>query len=314
MSHISLEVNLGKLRLKNPIIIASGILSRSLLINAIVDGASAVTTKTLTLNPREGYPPPNLVKLPYGFINAYGWKNPGVKKFVEEDLREIISRAREFNSYVIGSAGGFSLNEYVKVASLLEEGGVDAVEIDIACPTIDKVLDTSFDLKYFTDVVKNVKSVLKVPLIVKLHPSYINIGKVAKLAVDAGADIISAINTVAPAIAIDIDSGKPLLGNPKGVGGLSGPAIKPIALAKVLEIAMEVDVPVIGIGGITTWKDVIEMIMVGADAVGMVSAIFIHKGTSFIKNLLDGIKNFMAKKGYKSIQDFKGLTIKYISK
>ncbi len=309
----NLSVSLTKnIVLKNPIVIASGIPGTEALKLFIEKGVGAVTTKTVTPKPRRGHPPPNIVRLPYGYINAIGLRNPGIDGFIPE-LRGLVEKARRYGSIVIGSVGAGTVDEYVYVSSKLEDNGVDMVELNVSCPTAKDVYSVGMDLKYLVEVVRETKSVLKIPVAVKLTPSYIDMGKVARLVVDAGADVLAAINTVAPATSLDIDTGKPLLGNPEGFGGLSGPAIKPVAIAKVMEIALEVDVPIIGTGGIMDWRDAVEMILAGASAVGVLSAYF-SRGFGFIEDILNGLSRYMEAKGYRSIMDFRGKALRYVKK
>ncbi len=310
---VDLSVKLvGNIVLKNPIVIASGIPGTNALKMFVEKGVGAVTTKTVTPEPRRGHPPPNIIRLSYGFINAIGLRNPGIEGFIPE-LRELVEVARSHDSIVIGSVGAGTVEGYVNVSSRLEENGVDMVELNVSCPTAKDVYSVGMDLKYLVEVVRETKSVLKIPVAVKLTPSYVDMGKVARLVVDAGADVLAAINTVAPATSLDINTGRPLLGNPEGFGGLSGPAIKPIAIAKVMEIALEVDVPVIGTGGIMDWRDAVEMILAGASAVGVLSAYF-TRGFSFIDDILNGLSRYMVEKDYKSIEDFRGKALEYIKK
>ena len=312
-SLVDLSVKLvGNIVLKNPIVIASGIPGTNALKMFVEKGVGAVTTKTVTPEPRRGHPPPNIIRLSYGFINAIGLRNPGIEGFIPE-LRELVEVARSHDSIVIGSVGAGTVEGYVNVSSRLEENGVDMVELNVSCPTAKDVYSVGMDLKYLVEVVRETKSVLKIPVAVKLTPSYVDMGKVARLVVDAGADVLAAINTVAPATSLDINTGRPLLGNPEGFGGLSGPAIKPIAIAKVMEIALEVDVPVIGTGGIMDWRDAVEMILAGASAVGVLSAYF-TRGFSFIDDILNGLSRYMVEKDYKSIEDFRGKALEYIKK
>ncbi len=312
-SLVDLSVKLvGNIVLKNPIVIASGIPGTNALKMFVEKGVGAVTTKTVTPEPRRGHPPPNIIRLPYGFINAIGLRNPGIEGFIPE-LRELVEVARSHGSIVIGSVGAGTVEGYVNVSSRLEENGVDMVELNVSCPTAKDVYSVGMDLKYLVEVVRETKSVLKIPVAVKLTPSYVDMGKVARLVVDAGADVLAAVNTVAPATSLDINTGRPLLGNPEGFGGLSGPAIKPIAIAKVMEIALEVNVPVIGTGGIMDWRDAVEMILAGASAVGVLSAYF-TRGFSFIDDILNGLSKYMVEKDYKSIEDFRGKALEYIKK
>ncbi len=310
----SLSTNLCGISLKNPLVVASGILATKVLVNAMTDGAAAVTTKTITLNPRKGHPPPNIVRLPYGFINAFGLRNPGIKAFSEKDLKELVGKAKELEAHVFGSISGSNSKEVIEVASIMEKAGVSLIELNISCPTATDLYSLEPNLDFIKSLVKDVKSVLRIPLSVKLTPNTPSIVPIAKAVIDAGADAITAVNALAPALAINIETGEPILKSPYGFGGLSGPAIKHIALAKVLELALEVNVPIIGVGGIMTWRDAVEMIMVGATAIGILSAILIHGSTKVVKDIIKGIEEFMKSKGFKSLEDFRGITLKYIKK
>ena len=310
---VNLRVDVGKLSLKNPVVIASGMPSAKVLKSAMDSGAAAVTTKTITPRPRAGHPTPTVVRVTCGYINAVGLKNPGIEGFKRE-LEELVDYAVRREALVIGSVAGDTVDDYVRLSAAMEEGGAHAVELNVSCPTVEEVFRTGIDVKYLVSVVRSVRSILKVPLIVKISPVVLDVVYVVSKIWDAGADAVSAVNTVAPATAIDIETGRVILGNPEGFGGLSGPALKPIAVAKVLQIARSLDIPIIGTGGVMNWRDAVEMIMAGADAVGLLTAIFYYKETQFIRDLLDGIRGYMARKGYSKVGEFKGLAVRSLGR
>jgi dihydroorotate dehydrogenase (NAD+) catalytic subunit len=306
-----LSVIIGGMEIKNPLVVASGLPSTFLLKKFIDAGVGAVTTKTVTPMPRRGHPPPTIVDVGIGYINAVGLKNPGIAGFKEE-VAELVEYGEKRNARIIGSAGGKDIDGYLLTSSKLEEYGVHMVELNVSCPTVKEVYSTGTDLKHLKEVVREVRSVINVPLAVKLSPDIREIGRASKIAVDAGADVLVIANTISPATAIDIWSGKPKLGNPEGFGGLSGRALKPVALAKVMQAYAEVGVDIIAMGGVMTWEDIVEMILAGGKAVGFLTAYFRYKNTSFIGEWLNGLNNYMGMKGYKSIEDFRGLTLEHV--
>lgn len=312
LKHITLKTRLAGIELKNPLVVASGIPALGLLKKCIDAGVGAVTTKTITPEPREGHPPPTVIDVGVGYINAVGLKNPGIEAFRNE-MFELVRYAHERGAKVIGSAGASSLEGYVEVSAKLEEYGADIVELNVSCPTVTEVYSVGVDLRYLRKVVSEVKSVLKVPLAVKLSPDIRDVGKASKIVVDAGADIISLINTVSPATSIDIWTGRVRLGNPEGFGGLSGRAIKPVAVAKVMQAYASTGAPIIASGGVMSWEDVAEMIYAGGSAVAFLTALFRHKGTEFIGEMLEGLTKFMEAKGFTDIESMRGLSLKRIT-
>lgn len=296
-----LATEIAGLKLTNPTMLAAGILglTGSSLRNVIEAGAGAVVTKSLGLKPREGYPNPTVVQVDRGLLNAMGLPNPGVRHFGEE-----IKEVKETGVPVIVSIYGFSSEEFAKAAEVAVTVGADALELNVSCPHVEETgAEIGSDPELVTEVVRKVKNKVDKPVFVKLTPNVANIVEVAKAAVEAGADAITAINTVR-AMAIEIETTRPLLANK--IGGLSGPAIKPIAVRCVYEIYREVDVPVIGCGGITDWRDAVEFMLAGASAVQIGTAIA-FKRLGVFKSVTRGIDVYVGKKGFGSVKDIVGL-------
>ena len=259
---------LGK-TLKNPMVLASGILGNScdILERVHENGCGLVTMKSIGPEPRDGHKNPTVIDLGHGMINAVGLPSPGVLNMENEwnDLEK-----RDFP--LIASIYGGSVREYQMVAEFVSSKKPDFIEINISCPNSEKHgMIFGVNLQSSHDVVSAVKKVINVPLIVKLTPQALDIGDIARACEDAGADAICAINTVGPGMVIDIESKMPVLAFKKG--GLSGPMIKPVAIRCVFDIYKAVNIPIIGLGGITTGKDAIEIIMAGASLVGIGSAV-----------------------------------------
>jgi dihydroorotate dehydrogenase (NAD+) catalytic subunit len=296
-----LATEIAGLKLANPTMLAAGILglTGSSLRSVVEAGAGAVVTKSLGLKPREGYRNPTVVQVDCGLLNAMGLPNPGVRHFGEE-IREV----KETGVPVILSIYGFSSEEFAKAAEVAVEVGADALELNVSCPHVEETgAEIGSDPELVTEVVRKVKNKVDKPVFVKLTPNVANIVEVTKAAVEAGADAITAINTVR-AMAIEIETTRPLLANK--IGGLSGPAIKPIAVRCVYEIYREVDVPVIGCGGITDWRDAVEFMLAGASAVQIGTAIA-FKGLRVFKSVTRGIDAYVGKKGFGSVKDIVGL-------
>jgi len=297
---VDLSVEIAGLRLKSPLLLSSGILGLDwrLMKRALDSGAGAVLTKSLTLAPRKGFPNPTLVEVRCGLLNAMGIPNPGIGNFSSE-----VERLKGIGAVVIVSVAGSSPGEYAEAAGLAEEAGADAVEANVSCPHVSGVAEIGQDPDALRGVVAEMKGALKVPIIVKLSPNVTDIGGMARVAEEAGADAISAINTV-KGLAIDIYAKRPILS--AGAGGLSGPAIKPIALRCVYEVRRSVGLPIIGCGGILDWVDAIEFLMAGANALGVGSAVY-YKDLSAFREILDGMEEFMRENGYGSIGELIGL-------
>jgi dihydroorotate dehydrogenase (NAD+) catalytic subunit len=296
-----LTTEIAGLKLANPTMLAAGVLglTGSFLRKVVEAGAGAVVTKSLGLKPREGYPNPTVVQVDCGLLNAMGLPNPGVRHFGEE-IREV----KKTGVPVIVSIYAFSSEEFAKAAEVAVDAGADALELNVSCPHVEETgAEIGSDPELVTKVVRKVKNEIDKPVFVKLTPNVANIVEVAKAAVEAGADAITAINTVR-AMAIEIETTRPLLANK--IGGLSGPAIKPIAVRCVYEIYRKVDVPIIGCGGITDWRDAVEFMLAGASAVQIGTAIA-FKGLEVFKSVTRGISAYVRKRGVGSVKNIVGL-------
>lgn len=299
---------LGK-NLSNPTILASGILgmNSASLLNAASGGAGAVTTKSISLNPREGHPSPIIQTFEGGIINAVGLSNPGADNYLSE-ITEFRQRCilHKYNSPIIASIVGFSVEEFIETAKKISSAEPDFIELNLSCPNVQEQHGKPFatDPDKSAEVVREIKKNTKISVITKLSPNVADIKEIAKAVEKAGADAISAINTVGPGMVIDLKTAKPILANK--TGGVSGPVIKPIAVRCVYEIYQSVKCPIIGIGGITTGKDAVEIMMAGASAVGIGSGIY-YRGTDIFKKISVEIEEFMKKNNYSSIKELVGL-------
>jgi dihydroorotate dehydrogenase (NAD+) catalytic subunit len=297
-------VQVAGLRLPNPLILASGIADETGLsmANAVLNGAGGVVTKSLSLAPREGHRNPVVVELPFGLINAMGLPNPGVEEYRSE-VHDYKVRSGGENP-IIGSIFGASIEDYAACAREVEGIGVDAIEINGSCPNA-LGLGTEFggDPSVIMDLVKAVKEKVSIPVFFKLTPLCSDIVSLAKACERGGADGIVAINTI-KAMSIDVRTGRPVLTN--RTGGLSGPAIRPVGVRCVYEISGEVGIPVIGVGGITTWEDALEYIMAGASAVQIGSAVA-WGNLGVFGSILSGMGVFMEEEGYSSVDEMRGI-------
>ncbi|UCH80459.1 MAG: dihydroorotate dehydrogenase [Nitrospiraceae bacterium] len=297
----NLKVNIGKLTLKNPVMSASGTFGYGDEYAEFVDLSTlgAIVVKGLSLKPKQGNPPPRIAETPSGMLNAIGLQNIGIDNFIKKKMPFL----RTCKTKVIVNFFGDSIDEYVKAAEKLSSvDGIDALEMNISCPNKQEgwiVFGT--DPKVTHKVVSAVRSAAKLPLIVKLSPNVTDISYMAQVAEDAGADALSLINTLT-GMAIDVQSRKPKLANI--TGGLSGPAIKPVALRMVWECFRKVHIPIIGMGGIITSDDAIEFILAGASAVAVGTANFIYPGVT--SDIVRGIRTYMSSEGITSITDLTG--------
>lgn len=281
----TLAVNLTGIKLKNPVMNASGAfgLSYGRLID--LKKLGAIVTKTVTLESRDGNPLPRIIETPAGMLNSIGLQNPGIEKFLSDDL----VKYQKIGIPIFVSVAGKTLNEYIEITKKVSEADIAAIELNVSCPNV-KAGGLAFgaDLKVLDKVVSNCRKVAKKPLIVKLTPNVQDIGVFAKTAENAGADIISLVNTFL-AMSIDINKKIPVFANT--FAGLSGPAIKPIALRMVYQVARSVSIPIIGLGGIRTAEDAIEFLLAGADAIAVGTSNFIDPN-SMIK-IIAGIKKYL---------------------
>jgi len=298
---MDLSVDIGSLRLSNPLIAASGCYGYGVEYADAVDLSTlgAVASKGLFLAPREGHPPQRIVETPSGMLNAIGLQGIGVHRYIAEKLPEL----RRLGATNIINICGTTLDEYVELARILSDAdGVHALELNISCPNIKEGgITFGCSLHGTFDVVSAVKKVTHLPVIPKLTPNVTDVASIAKAAEDAGADAVSLVNTFL-AMAIDVETRRPKLSNI--VGGLSGPAIRPIAVRMVYECRKAVKIPVIGMGGIATATDALEFIIAGATAVQVGTANFVDP---FIwSKLTAGIEDYMQRHGVRRVADLVG--------
>jgi dihydroorotate dehydrogenase (NAD+) catalytic subunit len=298
---VNLEVTIGGLKLKNPVMTASGTFGYGEEYAEFFDlnRLGGVVVKGLSLLPKEGNPPPRIVETAAGMLNAIGLQNIGVENFIREKLPFL----KQFDTSVIVNFFGDSIREYMEVAERLNSAdGVHALEMNISCPNKQAgwcIFGT--DPKVTREVITAVRNVTTLPLIVKLSPNVTDIALMAKVAEDAGADALSLINTITGMV-IDIKTRKPKLGNI--TGGLSGPAIKPIAVRMVYEVYRAVKIPVVGMGGIMGAEDAIEFVIAGATAVAVGTANFIRPAAAI--RILDGIIEYMEREKLEDISSLTG--------
>src|SRR6187455_2421102 len=287
---MDLSVSIGSLRLRNPFIAASGCFGYGLEYAHAIDLSmlGGVAVKGLFLEERQGHPPPRIVETPSGMLNAIGLQGIGVYRFVEERLPEL----RRLGATVIVNICGSTLDEYCEVARVLSDAeGVAALELNISCPNIKEgVIQFGCSLTGTYDVVSAIRKVTPLPIIPKLTPNVTDVASFARASEEAGADAISLVNTFL-AMAIDVETRTPKLSNV--MGGLSGPAIRPIAVRMVWECRQAVKIPIIGMGGIATTADALEFIIAGASAVQVGTTNFVDP---FIwDKLVDGLRDYMGR-------------------
>jgi dihydroorotate dehydrogenase (NAD+) catalytic subunit len=298
---IDLSVEIGGLRLKNPVLAASGTFGYGQESADLVDlnALGGIVTKSVTLKPRAGNPPPRIVELPAGMLNSIGLANVGVEGFIKEKLPFL----RSLSTTIIVNVAGGAADEFLQVVERLEsEEGIDAYELNFSCPNVKEGgLEFSQDPRVTSQVTSLVRNATRRPLIVKLTPNVTRISDIARAAKESGADAVSLINTLV-GMAVDIDSRRPKINTV--TGGYSGPAIKPVALAKVYEVAKHVDIPIIGIGGIMNGRDALEFILTGAAAIQVGTANFIdpRSGEKIVAELTD----YCQRNGLPSIRELVG--------
>lgn len=293
--------NLCGVKLKNPVIAASGTFGFGEEYNQFYDVSKlgGISTKGLTLNPKEGNDGIRIYETSSGIMNSVGLQNPGVDKFIKQELENM----KKYDTAILANVGGGSIEDYIKAIDKLNDTPVDIIELNISCPNVKHggmAFGIKSDVAY--EVVKKSKEICKKPLIVKLSPNAEDIAHMALKCEEAGADGISLVNTF-KAIAIDIKSKKAVFNNI--TAGLSGPCIKPIALRMVYEVCKNVNIPVVGMGGITTFEDAIEFIMAGATAVQVGTGNFVRPTTSL--DIINGIEKYMEKENIKSLEEIRGI-------
>ena len=298
---MDLSVAIGSLHLKNPLIAASGCFGYGVEYADVVDLSSlgAIVVKGLFLQEREGHPAPRIVETPAGMLNAIGLQGIGVRRFVDEKLPEL--RARKATVFV--NVCGTTIDEYVEVSRILADAeGVHAIELNISCPNIKEGgIQFGCSLNGTFDVVSSVRKVTRLPIIPKLTPNVTDVASFARAAEEGGADAVSLVNTFL-AMVIDVESRRPQISNV--VGGLSGPAIRPIAVRMVYECRQTVGIPIIGMGGIVDARDALEFMIAGATAVQVGTANFVDP---FIwPKLLDGIRQYLSRHHVDRVRDLVG--------
>jgi len=299
-----LNIQIASLSLNYPGMLASGILGYSAeSMRRVIDGgAGAVVTKSVSLQPRDGYTNPTVVQTKSGLINAMGLPNPGIQVYTEE----IKHTKTLIHQPLIVSIFGYTAKEYATVAKKAAEAGADALELNVSCPHVKQTgSEIGQNPTLLAEVVKTVKVAVKIPVFVKLSPNVTDIVHLANTAVDAGADALTAVNTLR-AIAIDVETTKPILKNKKG--GLSGPAMKNVALRCVFDIREKlVDIPIIGCGGVSNWQDAVEFFLAGANAVQIGTAIAYNSPEVF-QTINKGIEIYLKKKQLRSVKEIVGLS------
>lgn len=297
---VSLAVDLAGLSLKTPVMTASGTFGFGEEFADFVDlnKIGAIVVKGTTLKPRSGNPGIRIAETPSGMLNCIGLENPGVDAF----LTDILPRISKYDAPIIVNISGSSVEEYGVLARMLDVPGVAAIELNVSCPNVKEggiVFGT--DPKSAAAVVREAKKNTKKPVIIKLSPNVTDITVMAKAVEEAGADMISLINTLI-GMAIDVKSWRPVLGNVSG--GLSGPAVKPVALRLVWQVAQVVKIPIIGMGGIMTAEDAIEFLLAGASAVAVGTANFVNPSAA--QDVADGIKDYLKERNLTDVKELVG--------
>jgi dihydroorotate dehydrogenase (NAD+) catalytic subunit len=302
---MNVSVNFCGVEFPNPTVVASGYLgvTGASLANCTKNGAGGVTSKTLFMKERPGHPNPSILTFQGGLINAVGLCGEGIRA-----ARHEFEKYRKLapNNPIIGSIGGKNIDELKEVAEIMDKYPVDMIELNFSCPNVDAEMGRPIacDPVMTAKATKEIRKVVKKPITVKLSPNVPDIGLVAKHAEMEGANAITAVNTMGPGMLIDIETRRPILSNK--VGGVSGMALKPIALRCVYDVYAAVQIPIIGTGGIVNGTDAIEMLMAGASLLGIGSAIVYHDMKCFTM-IIDKINEFMEKEGIEDISELVGL-------
>ncbi len=297
---IDLSVKLGELNMKNPVIAASGTYGFGREYSDYIDlnKWGGIAVKGLTLKERQGNPPPRIVETPSGMLNAVGLQNPGVDRFIKHEIPFL----RKYNLAVIANVAGNTPDEYVEMVSILNRVDIDAIEINLSCPNVNKgCIAFGSTEEGVTEIVKSIRKATDKMLIVKLTPNVTDITALAKAAEYAGADAISLINTLLGMV-IDINTKKPVLAN--NTGGLSGPAVRPVAVRMTYQTAQAVKIPVIGMGGITCGRDVVEFLLAGASAVMVGTWNFVDP--MCINKITRELQEYMELNNFYNIKDIVG--------
>lgn len=297
----NMSVDICGVHLKNPVMTASGTFGSGYEFSDFVDlnKLGAVVVKGVAEKPWKGNPAPRIAEVYGGMLNSVGLQNPGVDYFIENDIPFL----RQFDTKIIVNVCGHSVEQYINVVKKLRGQDVDMLELNISCPNVSEGgMSFGTDPEMAKNVVSAVKAVADKPLIVKLTPNVTDITEIAKAAVDGGADALSLINTLT-GMKIDIHRRKPVLY--RKIGGMSGPAVKPVALRMVYQVCKAVDVPVIGMGGISNAEDALEFIMAGATGVSLGTANFVNPTATV--DTINGIEEYMEKYNISDLSEIRGI-------
>lgn len=299
MKNIDLSVDIGGLKLKNPVIAASGTFGfgREHAVYMDLNRLGGISVKGLTLKPRQGNKPPRIAETPSGILNSVGLQNPGVHAFIRDEIPFL----RRYDTAIIANAAGNSVEEYCEIVEILSCADVDAIELNLSCPNVKSGCAFGTTAAGVSAVASRVRPLCAKPLIIKLTPNVSDIRETALAAEEAGADAVSLINTIL-GMAIDINTRRPVLAN--NTGGLSGPAIKPVAVRMTYEAAGVLKIPVIGMGGISNGGDAVEFLLAGASAV-MVGTAGLVEPDACVR-VLEGIESYMSKNNYCCMDDIRG--------
>lgn len=300
---MNLSVNIAGVELKNPVVTASGTFGFGREYGEFYDLSElgAICVKGLTLKPRLGNPPPRIAETPMGILNSVGLQNPGIEKFIEEEIPFL----RKFDTKIIANISGSTIEDYIAIAEIAGNSDVDLLELNISCPNVKAggmAFGTSAAL--VEDLVSKVKAVCKRLLIVKLSPNVTDITEIARAAEAAGADALSLINTLL-GMRIDIRTRRPILKN--NMGGMSGRAVFPIAVRMINQVSRAVKLPIIGMGGVASGEDAIEMMLAGADAVAVGTACFTDPMAPV--KVRKGIEKYLSDNNIENVSDIVGQVI-----
>ena len=303
MSHIDLSVNLCSIPLANPTILASGILgtTKAFLKRVTENGAGAVTIKSISTEPREGHKNPTVITFEAGMLNAVGYSNPGVGAAARE-----FSNLQDINAPVIASVIGMQKGDFVRVVEGLSGSQFSAIEIPLSCPHTPGfgLLAGQGTPEATFAITAEVRKVTRLPIFVKLSPNIPEICTIAKAAEDAGANAITAVNSMGPGMIINIEAQRPVLSFK--VGGVTGDALRPIAVRCVYDLYKAIKIPIIGVGGISTGRHAIEMMMAGASAVGIGTGVY-YRGIDVFKKICDEMTQWMEENGIDNVNKIVGV-------
>jgi len=295
-----LSVNIAGIEFKNPIIAASGTIGFGHEYSEFypLSVFGGISCKGTTLKERPGNPPPRIAETPMGMLNAVGLQNPGVEHFIKYDLPWL----KQQDTVAIANVAGSTAEDYCKMAEILSDTDIDMIELNISCPNVKEGgVQFGTSCESVAAITKAVRAHCKKPLIIKLSPNVSDIASIAMAAESEGADAVSLINTLT-GMRIDINTRKPIIANI--TGGMSGPAVFPVAVRMVWQVKKAVKIPVIGMGGITTWKDAVEMMMAGADAIQIGTALFTDPYSPV--KIAEGLNAYLDKNGMKSVTELTG--------